>query len=146
MPTYVVTAPAGRLSPTQKEALAQRITDIHCQRTGAPAYFAQVLFTDVTPGNYFLGGKPLKDDNIFVHGQIRAGRGPEIKEPMILDLMNATAEVAQTHASHVQVYIVDVPARQIAEWGALLPLPGEEAAWDAALPDTVKQRMKRLVA
>ncbi len=146
MPTYVVTAPTGRLSPTQKEQLAARITEIHCSRTGAPAYFAQVLFTDVTPGNYFLGGKPLRDDNIFVHGQIRAGRGPEIKEPMILDLMNATAQIAQTDASHVQVYIVDVPARQIAKWGQLLPLPGEEAAWDAAIPPAVKERMKRLTA
>jgi phenylpyruvate tautomerase PptA (4-oxalocrotonate tautomerase family) len=145
MPTYVVTAPAGRLSAPQKERLAGRITDIHCQRTGAPAYLAQVIFSDVTPGNYFLGGKPLKDDNIFVHGQIRAGRGPEIKEPLILDLMRATAEVAQTQESHVQVYIVDVPARQIAEWGQLLPLPGEEAAWDAAIPDAVRRRMRALL-
>ena len=146
MPTYVVTAPAGRLSDSQKEQLARRITDIHCEKTGAPAYFAQVLFTDVTPGNYFLGGKPLKDDNIFVHGQIRAGRGPEIKEPLILDLMKSTAEIAGTHESHVQVYIVDVPARQIAEWGQLLPLPGEEAAWDAAVAPQVKQRMQDLMS
>jgi len=145
MPTYVVTAPTGRLSGEQKARLAARITDIHCTLTGAPAYFAQVLFTDVTPGNYFLGGKPLKDDNIFVHGQIRAGRGPEIKEPLILQMMSATAEIAQTDPSHVQVYIVDVPARQIAEWGQLLPLPGEEAAWDASIPEHVKQRMKDLL-
>jgi phenylpyruvate tautomerase PptA (4-oxalocrotonate tautomerase family) len=145
MPTYVVTAQAGRLSAPQKERLAGRITDIHCHRTGAPAYLAKVIFTDVTPGNYFLGGKPLKDDNIFVHGQIRAGRGPEIKEPLVLELMRATAEVAATHESHVQVYILDVPARQIAEWGQLLPLPGEEAAWDAAIPDAVKRRMAQLL-
>jgi phenylpyruvate tautomerase PptA (4-oxalocrotonate tautomerase family) len=146
MPTYVVTAPAGRLDPDQKALLARRITDIHCQRTGAPAYFAQVLFTDVPAGNYFLGGKPLMDDNIFVHGQIRAGRGPEIKEPLILDLMRATAEIAHAHESHVQVYIVDVPARQIAEWGQLLPLPGEEAAWDASVPAAVKARMSQLLS
>jgi phenylpyruvate tautomerase PptA (4-oxalocrotonate tautomerase family) len=80
-----------------------------------------------------------------VHGQIRAGRGPEIKEPLILQMMSATAEIAQTDPSHVQVYIVDVPARQIAEWGQLLPLPGEEAAWDASIPEHVKQRMKDLL-
>ncbi|MFM7506365.1 MAG: tautomerase family protein [Rubrivivax sp.] len=145
MPTYVVTAPAGRLSAPQKERLAGRITDIHCRLTGAPAYLAQVIFSDVAPGNYFLGGKPLQDDNVFVHGQIRAGRGPEIKEPLVLELMRATAEIAQTHESHVQVYIVDVPARQIAEWGQLLPLPGEEAAWQAAIPEAVKRRMARLL-
>ena len=145
MPTYVVTAPTGRLTGEQKAKLAACITEIHCTVTGAPAYFAQVLFTDVAAGNYFLGGKPLKDDNIFVHGQIRAGRGPELKEPLILQIMQSTAEIAQTDPSHVQVYIVDVPARQIAEWGALLPLPGEEAAWNAAIPEHVKQRMNSLM-
>lgn len=145
MPTYVVTAPAGRLTATQKDQLAARVTHIHCQLTGAPAYFAQVLFSDVAPGNYYLAGKPLREDNIFVHGQIRAGRSQDLKERLILDLMNATAEIAATHPSHVQVYIVDVPARQIAEWGQLLPLPGEEAAWDAAIPDAVRQRMTNLL-
>lgn len=145
MPTYVVTAPAGRLSSSQKDRLAARITHIHCALTGAPAYFAQVLFTDVAPGNYYLAGKPLRDDNIFVHGQIRAGRGQELKERLIVELMDATAEIAATQPSHVQVYLVDVPARQIAEWGQLLPLPGEEAAWDAAIPDHVRRRMEDLM-
>jgi len=43
-------------------------------------------------------------------------------------------------------YIVDVPARQIAEWGQLLPLPGEEAAWNAAVPAEVKRRMQQLLS
>ena len=74
MPTYVVTAPGGRLSASQKQDLAAQITDIHCSTTGAPAYFAQVIFVDVAAGNYFLAGKPLQKDNIFVHGEIRAGK------------------------------------------------------------------------
>ncbi|MEY3273809.1 MAG: hypothetical protein RLZZ341_2715, partial [Pseudomonadota bacterium] len=27
----------------------------------------------------------------------------------------------------------------------LLPLPGEEAAWDAAIPDAVRRRMRALL-
>jgi 4-oxalocrotonate tautomerase family enzyme len=145
MPTYVVTAPEGRLSASQKQKLAARITDIHCTTTGAPAYFAQVIFTEVTEGNYFLGGKPLKQDNIFVHGEIRAGRDAMTKEKLILDIMAATAAIAETEDSHVQVYIVDVPARQIAEWGQILPNPGEEQAWDARIPDHVRRRMTALL-
>jgi hypothetical protein len=34
---------------------------------------------------------------------------------------------------------------QIAEWGRLLPLPGEEAAWNAATPDHVRKRMDDLL-
>ena len=95
-------------------------------------------------GNYFLAGRPLKQDNIFVCGEIRAGRDALTKERLILEIMASTAEIAETEVSHVQVYLVDVPARQIAEWGQILPNPGEEAAWDARIPDHVRQRMKAL--
>lgn len=144
MPTYIATAPEGRLSSSQKQKLAARITDIHCTTTGAPSYFAQVIFSDIEGGNYFLAGKPLKQDNIFVHCEIRAGRDTLTKERLILEIMASTAEIAETEVSHVQVYLVDVPARQIAEWGQILPNPGEEAAWDARIPDHVRQRMKAL--
>ena len=146
MPTYVVTAPDGRLSPVQKQDLAARITDIHCSITGAPAYFAQVIFVDVTAGNYFLAGKPLQKDNIFVHGEIRAGRDAMTKEKLIHDIMVSTARITEADVSNIQIYIVDVPARQIAEWGQILPNPGDEAAWDARIPDHIKQCMRALLS
>lgn len=146
MPTYVVTAPDGRLSPQQKQDLAAQITGIHCSITGAPAYFAQVIFVDVTSGNYFLAGKPLQKNNIFVHGQIRAGRNAMTKEKLILDIMASTATIAGTESSNIQVYIVDVPARQIAEWGQILPNPGDEEAWDASIPDHIKKQMRVLLS
>ena len=75
MPTYIVTAPQGRLSAAQKTLLAEEITRVHCEMTGAPSYFVQVIFHDVPDGNYFVGGKPLKGlDHAYLHGTIRAGR------------------------------------------------------------------------
>ena len=97
-------------------------------------------------GNYFVGGKLLKFDSIFIHGQIGAGRSAETKEKLLLEIMHATAAIAETDRSCVQVYLADVPARQIAEWGQVLPNPGEEAAWHAALPEAVRQRMKSLAS
>ena len=114
MPTYVVTIPEDRLSFDQKQKLAMKITNIHCATTGAPAYFAQVIFNEVALENYFLAGKPLKQDNIFIHGQIRAGRDVKTKEKLILEIMSSAAAIAETDKSHIQVYIVDVPADQIA--------------------------------
>ncbi len=146
MPSYVVTAPVGRFSAAQKSRLAGIITDIHCNITGAPSYLAQVIFNEVLPGNYFVGGKLLKFDNIFVHGHIRAGRSREIKERLILEIMHSAAAIGETDRSCVQVYIVEVPPRQIAEWGQILPNPGEEAAWEAAIPDVVKDRIKALAS
>ena len=74
MPTYTVHAPAGRLSARQKEQLAKGITNAHNQFTGAQTFFAQVMFVDVAQDNWFIGGGPIGQSQIFLHGQIRAGR------------------------------------------------------------------------
>ncbi|GAP36502.1 4-oxalocrotonate tautomerase family protein [Piscinibacter sakaiensis] len=145
MPTYVVTAPQGRLSAAQKQRIAADVTRVHCSVTGAPAYFAQVLFNDVPEGNYFVGGRLLQgSEHVFLHGQIRAGRDEPTKERLLLELMAAVAEGASLPVDAVQVYLVDVPARQIAEYGRLLPRPGEEAAWWDAIPPALKARMEAL--
>lgn len=147
MPTYTVTAPLGRLSPQQKQRLAADITRVHCTVTGAPAYFAQVIFHDVPEGNYFVGGKPLEGpDHVFVHGQIRAGRDGATKERLLTELMAVAAAGADLPADHVQVYLLDVPARQIAEFGRILPLPGDEQAWWDSMPPAVQARMARLAS
>ena len=141
MPTYVVTAPVGRLSAKQKSDLAASITRIHCSVTGAPAYFAQVLFNDVPEGNYFIAGKPLVGDIVFVHGEIRAGRNLDTKQRIILDILEDTARITHTEKSNIQIYIADLPAKQIAEWGKILPNPDEEAEWFASIPEHIKQKM-----
>lgn len=145
MPTYIVTAPQGRISPPQKQRIAADVTRAHCAATQAPAYFAQVIFHDVPDGNYFVGGKPLQGtDHVYVHGRIRAGRDAATKERLLLALMHAVADGAGLETQYVQVYLVDVPARQIAEYGQILPLPGEEDAWRDALPAPVRARMEAL--
>ncbi len=96
MPTYSVTTVEGRLSAHQKATIAKEITRIHNEVTGAPSFFAQVLFYELAPGNTFLGGFPLETDQIFVHGQIRDGRTAEQKTKLIEDMLEATAVAART--------------------------------------------------
>ncbi|MEO8740081.1 MAG: 4-oxalocrotonate tautomerase family protein [Casimicrobiaceae bacterium] len=145
MPTYVVTAPQGRLSAQQKQRIGADITRVHCTVAAAPAYFAQVIFHDVPEGNYFVGGKLLRQpDHVYVHGEIRAGRDSATKETLVLELMRAVAEAAELETHCVQVYVADVPARQIAEYGQLLPLPGGEAAWWEAIPAELRKHMESI--
>lgn len=144
MPTYTVTAPEGSLSGEQKQRIAAAITDTHCTVTAAPNYFAQVIFTDVKPGNYFIAGRPLAAGQIYVHGCIRAGRSADIKQRLLVGLMQAIAEVAALPRHQVWVYVAELPAKQIAELGHVLPEPGEEAAWNAALPAADRERMQAL--
>lgn len=145
MPTYTVSALNGRLTDPQKLSLATALTDIHCQTTGAPKYFVQVIFVDVASNNYFIAGKRLEHDNIFVHAQIRAGRTLAIKHQLIDAIMCATANIAETDLASVQIYLLDLPSGQVAEWGRLLPQPGEEQAWDAATPADIRERMQKLL-
>lgn len=44
MPTYTVTVANLSLSQQQKSKIAEAITTAHSTQTGAPRFFAQVLF------------------------------------------------------------------------------------------------------
>ena len=81
MPTYLCTSTNGRLTSEQKCKIAGEITRIHSEVTGAPAFFAQVIFTEVKAGDWFIGGAQLAHDHIFVSGHIRAGRAAVDKDP-----------------------------------------------------------------
>ncbi len=143
MPTYTVTAAEGRLATEQKQRIAAEITRVHNAVTGAPTYFAQVLFVDVRPGNYFVGGAPLQADQVFVLGQIRAGRTNADKDRLLTGLVDAVGQAAQMVRNSVWVYLIDLPARQMVEFGHALPEPGQEAAWGAALPAADRERMEK---
>ena len=75
---------------------------------------------------------------MYLHGHIRAGRDNATKEKLV----HAVADAAGLDTHCVQVYIVDVPARQIAEYGQLLPVPGGEAAWRDSIPVELLKRME----
>jgi phenylpyruvate tautomerase PptA (4-oxalocrotonate tautomerase family) len=135
MPTYTCTAPEGRLTADQKSKIASEITRIHAEVTGAPGFFAQVIFNEVSAGNLFMGGAALKHDHIFIYGHIRAGRAAVDKARMITLMAKAVGELAEVNSNRaVWVYVTELPPRQMIEFGHLLPEPGDEAAWTAALP------------
>ena len=63
MPVYRCNTPAGILSQDQRNQLAKAFTDVHCNLTGAPRKFVQVLVFDTPPGAssgyptpYFIDG------------------------------------------------------------------------------------------
>jgi phenylpyruvate tautomerase PptA (4-oxalocrotonate tautomerase family) len=141
MPTYVVTVQRDQLDASQKTRIAQGITRVHSETTGAPSYLAQVIFSEVDKGNYFVGGRPLSHGHVFVHGQIRGGRTPDSKSTLISSMLKAVAEAASVPCTGVWIYIVDLQARQMVEFGHVQPEPGDEPAWTAALPQSDREMM-----
>ena len=144
MPSYIVTCMEGRLTQPQKSQVAEAVTRAHGDSTGAPYYFAQVTFNEVKPGNYYLGGKPLEGDHIFVHGTIRNGRPTELKDALMARLATDIAVASQMKPNCVWVYISELPPGQMVEFGRVLPLHGMEAEWSAALPAMEKTRLEAI--
>jgi phenylpyruvate tautomerase PptA (4-oxalocrotonate tautomerase family) len=112
-----------------KQKIATGVTTSHSGATGAQGFFAQVIFREIPAGDHFLGGKPLKSDQIFVHGHIRAGRTLEQKRQLLDAIVKVVADAAGTDARHVWVYVSELPPSQMVEYGKVLPEPGSESQW-----------------
>ena len=145
MPTYTVTSIEGCLDGSQRAQIASELTRIHSEATGAPSYFAQVLFIEVKPDRYFVGGGLLRGHQVFVNGQIRAGRSAESKDKLISGIADAVAVASNLSKNNIWVYITDLLPRQMVEFGHVLPEPGDEAKWADALPEPDRAHMQSFV-
>ena len=144
MPTYTVTNSNFNLKMKQKEEIAKGITKIHNKVTGANTYFAQVIFNKTNDNNHFMGGKKVREPQIFLHGQIRAGRNSKIKKKLILELRDILIKKSKLDETHVWVYIVDLPPSQMIEYGAILPESGQETKWFNNLKPKLKKKLLAL--
>jgi phenylpyruvate tautomerase PptA (4-oxalocrotonate tautomerase family) len=134
MPTYTVSATSNALSVEARQRIASSITRTHNEVTGAQSFFAQVMFNDVAATHWFMGGAPVDPNTVFVHGQILGGRPADMKHALLTGLLDAVASAAGVPKTSVWVYIAELPAAHMAEYGHVLPEPGAEAQWLAALP------------
>src|SRR5258708_4341436 len=130
MPTYSVTIRTGDLDDEQKAAIARAITRVLGEVTGTPFYMAQVVLNEIEPHRYFLGGERLEQRQMFVHGFTRLGRTRRTKDELIARLAPEVAAAAGSGGGSVWVYISEMPARQMVEFGRVLPEPGDEIAWN----------------
>ena len=142
MPTYTCIVAKGLLRDDQKRSVAAAITNAHSGVTGAPAFFAQVIFQEVPEGNHFIGGEPLGHDHIFVHGTIRGGRSADDRKALINRLLDDVARAAGVESFSVWVYLSELPPAAMAEFGHVLPQPGEEQTWIDSLSEEDRVRMQ----
>jgi len=146
MPTYHCSAKTGLLDAERKARIARAVTLAHAEVTGAPAHFAQVLFLDLPPGNHYVGGVPPGHDHVFIHGHIRGGRSIELRAALLLRLTDDVAAAAGVNRFAVWIYLSEIPAAAMVEFGHVLPEAGREATWTEALPATDRERMEAIAA
>jgi phenylpyruvate tautomerase PptA (4-oxalocrotonate tautomerase family) len=103
----------------------------------------QVVFHRVEPGSIFIGGEPASPDHVWVRADIRSGRTPAQKSKMLRRIMAETSEILGISEQAVWVYISDIPAHGVLEFGNVLPEPGGEPAWLASLPAELREKLER---
>lgn len=140
MPTYAFTT-ARELTAEHRARLVESVTTIHQVEARAPRYFVQVVFYKVEPGSIFIGGEPASPDHVWVRADIRSGRSSEQKAKMLQRIMRETGEILGISEQAVWVYISDIPAHGVLEFGNVLPEPGGEEKWLASLPAALREKL-----
>ena len=144
MPTYTVKYSNLKLSPKQKKLIADGITKTHSKFTGANTFFAQVIFQKNDNKSHFVGGKLVQNKEIFLNGQIRAGRTLTTKKKLILGLREILTRNTKLKKDFVWVYLEDLLPQQMIEYGEILPKSGGEKKWFKSLSLGLKKRLKSL--
>jgi len=144
MPTYTVTHSNFKLQTKTKVQIAKGITRVHNLVTGANTYFAQVIFNKTKNNDHYMGGKKVREPQLFLHGQIRSGRSAKIKKKLILDLKNTLIKNSKLNETQIWVYIIDLTPSQMIEYGAILPESGGEAKWFKSLSPILRRKLKKM--
>jgi len=104
------------------------ISTVHHEETGAPRYLVQVIFYEVASGNHYIAGELARPDQIWIRGDLRSGRTEEQKGKILRRILQGVAKSTAAAEEAVWVYLSDIPATNIVEYGRVLPLPGNEDA------------------
>ena len=144
MPTYTVKCSNFNLSRKQKNSLANDISNTHSKFTGANTFFAQVIFQKNVNNSHFMGGKLVKTKEIFLNGQIRAGRTSKVKKKLILGLRKILIKNTNLKKDYVWVYLEDLLPDQMIEYGEVLPKSGHEKKWFYSLSPSLRKRLRKM--
>jgi phenylpyruvate tautomerase PptA (4-oxalocrotonate tautomerase family) len=122
MPVYTL-ACNNFLNTSTSQRIAEAITNVHIETTGAPAEFVSVVF---------MYGQPLKPNiRMSVNGNVRSGgnRNKELTEDLKRKLLKAMADASALAESQIEVNLLGFPASWVMEGGEILPEPGQEHGW-----------------
>ncbi len=144
MPTYVVKYSNLKLSQKKKNIIADGITKTHSKFTGANTFFAQVIFEKNEKNSHYMGGKIIKTKEIFLNGQIRAGRSFLVKKKLILGLRQILIKHTRLKKDFIWVYLEELFPDQMIEYGEVLPKSGHEKKWFNLLTPSLRKRLKKI--
>jgi hypothetical protein len=63
---------------------------------------------------------------------------------MLRRMMHGVGRASGAAEDAVWVYLSEIPAANVVEYGRVLLPPGEEDAWFSSLPDAIRERLRPL--
>jgi phenylpyruvate tautomerase PptA (4-oxalocrotonate tautomerase family) len=87
----------------ESTSIAAAITVAHNAQTGAPRFFAQVLFSAASEGDHFVGGRENTAPEVYEHGLVREGRSNEIKQALMSQILQEIAQIVDISAEDVWI-------------------------------------------
>lgn len=78
---------------------------------------------------------------VYVHGLVRQGRSTEIKQALMSQMLEEIVRIVGITAEDVWIYLQDIPAAQMIEFGRFLPAPGDEAEWEQEMTPEKRSRL-----
>jgi phenylpyruvate tautomerase PptA (4-oxalocrotonate tautomerase family) len=127
MPVYQCITQPELLTADKRAEVAGEITRIHCETTGAPAAFVNVLFLDAPDGRLFTAGRPSSHSVIV--GDIRHGRDVATRQELLSALSTMWTGITGQPEGELIVGLREIPSENAMEAGLIFPAPGEEQAW-----------------
>jgi phenylpyruvate tautomerase PptA (4-oxalocrotonate tautomerase family) len=124
VPIYQCFSPEGLLDESAREKLAGEITRIHCDATGIPRSYVNVMFIDVPEGRYFVAGKA--SHHSVLNGAIRLGRDLETRQRILRELSQMWTRLTGQPEAEFLVTLWENPAENAMEGGSVFPGLGQE--------------------
>jgi phenylpyruvate tautomerase PptA (4-oxalocrotonate tautomerase family) len=127
VPFYQCYSPKGLLTESAKTEIADEITIIHTDATGAPAAFVNVLFREFSEGDCFVARKPAARS--FILGTIRHGRSLETRQAMLRDYEQIWTRITGQSEADLLVALSEADPAMALEAGFFMPEHGHEKEW-----------------
>jgi phenylpyruvate tautomerase PptA (4-oxalocrotonate tautomerase family) len=124
MPIYQCFSPEGRLDESARGSLAAEITRSHCDATGIPRSYVNVMFTDMPAGRCFVAGKP--SGHSVISGAIRLGRDVETRQRILRELSQMWTRLTGQPEEELLLSLWENPAENAMEGGSIFPEIGQE--------------------
>ncbi|WP_258002308.1 tautomerase family protein [Burkholderia sp. WAC0059] len=131
------------MSDAQKQEIATSITNRHCEATGAPPFFVQVVIEEEGSSKRFIGGLATTE-YIWIRVDMRAGRSEEQREALMLHIVGDVSRISGIPAENVWINLCMLEPTDMVEYGRVLPGPGKEQQWFETLPLSVRMRLESL--